>query len=389
MATVLEKTGSLATPKDVETFLEKLSALAASPVGGLTEEDAAARALFDWERSFVVSRAPGRLDVMGGIADYSGSLVLQMPIAEAAHAALQLQLASPSAKKRGPPQLRVVSFGASEGGRVPSFSMPVAELFAGPGGTPTPLAELRAKFTAANVAWVAYVVGVIGVLLHEAAADAALAKQLEKLDLRPTGAGGLSIIISSDVPEGKGVSSSAAVEVATLMALLGATGGAASLMPQERIALLCQRAENLVVGAPCGVMDQMASALGRESMLLSLLCQPATLREAVPIPPSIRFWGVVRAMPPCISAGPCLPTRRHFPSHPIPSHPIPSNHITSHHITSHHITSAGLWRATLPIPSHPIPSHPIKSHPQDSGVRHFVGGSDYGTVRTAAWGGAV
>lgn len=38
----------------------------------------------------VVTRAPGRLDVMGGIADFSGSLVLQMPLAQAAHVALQL-----------------------------------------------------------------------------------------------------------------------------------------------------------------------------------------------------------------------------------------------------------------------------------------------------------
>jgi hypothetical protein len=38
-----------------------------------------------------VGRAPGRLDVMGGIADYSGSLVLQLPLAAACHAAVQLQ----------------------------------------------------------------------------------------------------------------------------------------------------------------------------------------------------------------------------------------------------------------------------------------------------------
>jgi hypothetical protein len=43
-----------------------------------------------WEAPLYVTRAPGRLDVMGGIADYSGSLVLQMPIAEACHVALQL-----------------------------------------------------------------------------------------------------------------------------------------------------------------------------------------------------------------------------------------------------------------------------------------------------------
>lgn len=42
-----------------------------------------------WDGELLVTRAPGRLDVMGGIADYSGSLVLQMPIAEACHVALQ------------------------------------------------------------------------------------------------------------------------------------------------------------------------------------------------------------------------------------------------------------------------------------------------------------
>src|SRR5688500_19074502 len=45
--------------------------------------------LFERGTPLTVSRAPGRLDVMGGIADYSGSLVLQRPIAEAAFAAVQ------------------------------------------------------------------------------------------------------------------------------------------------------------------------------------------------------------------------------------------------------------------------------------------------------------
>ena len=48
-----------------------------------------ARRLFERGASLSVSRAPGRLDVMGGIADYSGSLVLQRPIAEATFAAVQ------------------------------------------------------------------------------------------------------------------------------------------------------------------------------------------------------------------------------------------------------------------------------------------------------------
>ncbi len=45
----------------------------------------------------MVARAPGRLDVMGGIADYSGSLVLQLPLAEACHVAAQLRATPPGA----------------------------------------------------------------------------------------------------------------------------------------------------------------------------------------------------------------------------------------------------------------------------------------------------
>src|SRR5688572_10697031 len=63
-----------------------------------------ARGLFEDDQPLFVTRAPGRLDVMGGIADYSGSLVLQMPIREAALVALQRDAA---------PVLRIVSLGAA------------------------------------------------------------------------------------------------------------------------------------------------------------------------------------------------------------------------------------------------------------------------------------
>jgi hypothetical protein len=61
--------------------------------------------MFDWSAPVFVARAPGRLDVMGGIADYSGSLVLQMPIAEACHVAVQfrnLEEGPIDQKKHGP-----------------------------------------------------------------------------------------------------------------------------------------------------------------------------------------------------------------------------------------------------------------------------------------------
>lgn len=282
----------MAATHDVGPFLDRLARLASGPVNpcdGVDDDLAAAHGLFDAGRPVVVARAPGRLDVMGGIADYSGSLVLQMPIGEAALVAMQAHPAPADT-------IRVLSLG----GHAP-FEMPLSELFAAPDGGATPLETLRARLSAdPATSWAAYVVGVLGVLAHEPETRDVLAA-----------AAGLSVLVASSVPEGKGVSSSAAVEVGTMMAALGTLR--AALAPPERIALLCQRAENFVVGAPCGVMDQMASALGHESRLLPLLCQPATVRPPVPIPAHLRFWGI------------------------------------------------------------------------DSGVRHSVGGSDYGTVRAATF----
>src|SRR5215212_10092181 len=56
--------------------------------------DGSLRTFFDRDSPIHVARAPGRLDVMGGIGDYSGSLVLEMPIAEAAFAAVQVTRAT-------------------------------------------------------------------------------------------------------------------------------------------------------------------------------------------------------------------------------------------------------------------------------------------------------
>src|SRR5919106_885058 len=75
-------------------------------------------ALFDSQREIIIARAPGRLDVMGGIADYSGSLVLELPIAEATLVALQ---------KDDLQRLGIVSILENEE-RILSFEMPLADL---------------------------------------------------------------------------------------------------------------------------------------------------------------------------------------------------------------------------------------------------------------------
>ncbi len=50
--------------------------------------------------------------------------------------------------------------------------------------------------------------------------------------------------------------------------------------------------ENYVVGAPCGVMDQMASSLGDQQALMAMSCQPAEVEPEVPIPSHLKFWGL-------------------------------------------------------------------------------------------------
>jgi L-arabinokinase len=59
-----------------------------------------------------------------------------------------------------------------------------------------------------------------------------------------------------------------------------------------QIATACQWAENHIAGAPCGIMDQMTSALGDQNRLLRLLCQPAQEEGHVAVPPGYRFYGI-------------------------------------------------------------------------------------------------
>ncbi|NUW31680.1 galactokinase [Nonomuraea sp. SMC257] len=102
--------------------------------------------------------------------------------------------------------------------------------------------------------WTRYVVGVLAVLA-------------DRLGEPVPGA---DIAIDGDVPQGAGLSSSAALEVAVAGALNDLHG--LGMTPME-LALLSQRAENDFVGMPCGIMDQAASALGQEGHALFLDCR--------------------------------------------------------------------------------------------------------------------
>ena len=95
-------------------------------------------------------------------------------------------------------------------------------------------------------------------------------------------AGGASLAVDSDLPQGAGLSSSAALECAAALALDGLHG---LDLPRPQLATLAQRAENDFVGVPSGIMDQSASLLSRAGHALLLDCRTGVTAD-VPLDPA-------------------------------------------------------------------------------------------------------
>lgn len=223
---------------------------------------------FDFARPVRISRAPGRLDVIGGIIDYTGGLVCEATLDRAAAVALQ---------PRDDRQLQVFSFNLLDEHQPFTLRIPLEALAANSADA------LRREFAEPGRKWAGYLAGCLFVL-HEKG-------YINLLD--PTVAG-LNLALYSTVPLGAGVSSSAAIEVATMMALadhFSLLGNAKSLDPLT-LSALCQQVENRIVGAPCGIMDQVTSTAGQENALLKLLCQPHELQGTLCLPPGMRVLGI-------------------------------------------------------------------------------------------------
>lgn len=212
------------------------------------------------KKNYTEASAPGRLDVMGGIADYSGSLVLQMPITQ--QTSVQLTL-------REDYQCHIKS-------QICNGELLTAQVdyrdYLKNHDVDYSFAQQQFKQNTGNE-WIAYVLG------------CALVLQKEKyIDFT-----GGDFTIHSDVPLGKGVSSSASVEVACMRVL---TEAFHVQLPATQLPALAQRVENLVVGAPCGLMDQLACYFGEKKKLLPILCQPDKIEMPISLPEDIHFMGI-------------------------------------------------------------------------------------------------
>lgn len=223
-----------------------------------------------------ITRAPARLDVMGGIADYSGSNVCEAVLGRGMLLALQ-------ARTDRTMRIRTVQLGQRSlpvETRIPLEYLSSGDLLGD-------YSQMRALCHANPlVSWIGYIGGSIFTLLKEEGVRLPF---------------GFSLMLLSATPMNVGIGSSAAVEVGTLACLnaylgLGLSG--------PRLARLGQMAENHVVGAPCGIMDQTAVTSGKRGKLTHILCRPGSVQGEVEIPKGTSFVGINSMVRHSVAANP-------------------------------------------------------------------------------------
>jgi galactokinase len=193
--------------------------------------------LFGTQPEWVI-QSPGRINLIGEHVDYLEGFVMPAAIDRSIRM---------TAARNGKDEIRVWTGTLKEG---PPARIDLTEL---------------SPFSGSDF-WLNYIAGVVEMLRREG--------------LEPVG---FDATISADLPTGAGLSSSAALETATALAVESLAG--TSLDPGKR-AKLCQKAEHEFAGVPCGLMDQLAVGLGREDHALLIDCRDQSVTP-VPIPPGI------------------------------------------------------------------------------------------------------
>lgn len=188
----------------------------------------------------IIARAPGRIEFIGNHTDYNGGTVLGAAIDRGVCVALARRAEAEwnfmSTQKSASVRLRAGDFTRQAGA----------------------------------AAWVNYPLGVIHSLgIFGFAAP-----------------GGFDYLADSDLPLGAGLSSSAAIELASALAFIATTGAEP---PRETLVKAARHAENNFVGVPSGILDQGVSGFGRKDHLVFIDCRGPRF-DTVPLPGGVHFW---------------------------------------------------------------------------------------------------
>ena len=212
----------------------------------------------------LINRTPGRLDLMGGNDDYTGGMVFETTIREATLVAIQPRI-DRTVKFYNP---AIKSLGWSE---LVEFSLDDLAVDA----VVKPLEVVRTWINSdPSRAWCAYILGNLYFLIKE------FPTQINY---------GFSLYLESDVPLGKGVSSSAALEVAPMKAMSEMYG-----IPVEgvKLASWTQWVEIALTQSAAGIMDQLAVVMGDQDYFVPMLCQPCLPQPLVRLPGNLCVWGI-------------------------------------------------------------------------------------------------
>jgi len=213
----------------------------------------------------LVVRVPARLDIMGGIADYSGSNVCEGTLGCGVVLGVQ---------PRADDWIKLRTQEVRRDHLALDFAFSLRNFYSG--DRLRSYDEVRALFQSSTITtWGAYLIGALFTLLKE--------KRVKRFEH------GFNVGLTSSVPMGVGIGSSATVEIAMLYGVNQVLG--LGLEPLE-VARLGQITENRVVGAPCGIMDQISVACGRENELIHIVCRPDTIVGTVDIPVECAFAGI-------------------------------------------------------------------------------------------------
>lgn len=203
--------------------------------------DEAKQAYLEYMEGSVAAFAPGRIEFLGNHLDYNGGLVLGAAIDAGIYA-----LATP----RKDTSVRLFS---------ESFEDAVVET------NLSDFSRLEGKQS-----WANYCLGVL--------------KVMQDAEMAPLS--GFSLTLTTNLPVSVGLSSSAALELATALVFSQLAG---QELNRKDLVKFCRKAENEFVGMPCGILDQATSAFGKKDHLVLIDCKTESV-SSLPMPAESQLW---------------------------------------------------------------------------------------------------